>query len=754
MSGTYRITLGPGIKYLRDRVEIAKTLMGEERTDQNVNDLRKELVRVRQTYRRLEDTMKEWQNYIINLTHAQQVPEQLLFDNFKSEDKHFTDWLEEGRQAIVDLELEIAEAESNGSSVDSRASNDQAENIGEGDNEFNETVIANPPPANPPRTVHRNQRRNNFEPNLPVHLPKLSLPTFAGNPLNWPAFWQSFSANVDSLQVPAVQKFSYLLSYLKGDALANVSGYAVTAENYPLVLETLKKEYGDTKIIREALQSELINLSSPSNNAQSLHTFAQSVERICRQLRNLNHPDNDPFMLMTIKSKLPRQALADILRAEKTEQGVWKVDDLRKGLLDYVSLQAEIDRCTHSGRKEPQQSSPNHKNDFKKTSGSVEKSRNFAMVSKGKSESTPDIDETRNLAMVQIKGYNAKNRSPPPCCFCTKAHWASDCNNVRDRATRVKILSEQGRCHLCLRKEHKSPECKSGKNCRICNGRHHQCICFKAFQTTGQKQSNPKKQGQKTFSNSDKKPEKAQTNMVTIDEAKVNSSVVKPRDNLLMTVEATILARQNPEKAVKALLFFDPGSQISFMRNDLVDELGPPRVGENTLDVHSALVTKPTRIRTPQFLVQIKLNNGETEDIVVHRQNWLNTTLECADMKTGELRMLDKQPDILISIGEFWKFFRGLEEISPYFYRIHTSVGPIICGKKPANPQKEGTGSIAAITATIIDKEPVPPPEAINLFWELEALGIKDNPKENDDETAMELFNKTIKNIDGRYQVS
>ena len=45
-------------------------------------------------------------------------------------------------------------------------------------------------------------------------LPKLSLPSFSGNPFTWQTFWDSFSAAVDSSLVLSVQKFIYLRTLL------------------------------------------------------------------------------------------------------------------------------------------------------------------------------------------------------------------------------------------------------------------------------------------------------------------------------------------------------------------------------------------------------------------------------------------------------------------------------------------------------------------------------------------------------------
>ena len=67
----------------------------------------------------------------------------------------------------------------------------------------------------PPPTV--NNHVDNLHESI-THLPKLDLPQFAGNPLNWQPFWDCFQAAMDSNRsLTGVQKLSYLRAQLQGD---------------------------------------------------------------------------------------------------------------------------------------------------------------------------------------------------------------------------------------------------------------------------------------------------------------------------------------------------------------------------------------------------------------------------------------------------------------------------------------------------------------------------------------------------------
>ena len=81
-------------------------------------------------------------------------------------------------------------------------------------------------------------------------LPKLELPTFKGEVLEWRGFFEQFSKIVDEdEELSEINKFIYLKRYLSGQALSFVSGLSLTAGNYKDALELLKGRYGNPKFL-------------------------------------------------------------------------------------------------------------------------------------------------------------------------------------------------------------------------------------------------------------------------------------------------------------------------------------------------------------------------------------------------------------------------------------------------------------------------------------------------------------------------
>ena len=72
-------------------------------------------------------------------------------------------------------------------------------------------------------------------------LPKITLPPFYGQIVNWTSYWEIFNSmvhNIDSYT--DITKMIYLVSSLKGDAGNIIKGLAVTGGNYPIARKALE----------------------------------------------------------------------------------------------------------------------------------------------------------------------------------------------------------------------------------------------------------------------------------------------------------------------------------------------------------------------------------------------------------------------------------------------------------------------------------------------------------------------------------
>ena len=112
-----------------------------------------------------------------------------------------------------------------------------------------------------------------------TRLPKLTLPTFSGNPLMWQTFWDSFSAAVHSnTSLTGVHKLNYLRALVTDEAAKCIAGFLLTNDNYEHSIALLRERFGQPQKIVNAHMQALLSLPNPSNNMISLCSFHDSVE--------------------------------------------------------------------------------------------------------------------------------------------------------------------------------------------------------------------------------------------------------------------------------------------------------------------------------------------------------------------------------------------------------------------------------------------------------------------------------------------
>ena len=105
-------------------------------------------------------------------------------------------------------------------------------------------------------------------------LPKLSLPVFSGNSLEWQSFWDSFDAAVHSNHsLTGIQRFNYLKAQLKGEALQTIAGFPLTNSTYDQAINLLKDRFGQPHKIVNAHMQALLEIPPPNENIDSFRSF-------------------------------------------------------------------------------------------------------------------------------------------------------------------------------------------------------------------------------------------------------------------------------------------------------------------------------------------------------------------------------------------------------------------------------------------------------------------------------------------------
>ncbi|XP_046657044.1 uncharacterized protein LOC124350050 [Daphnia pulicaria] len=118
-------------------------------------------------------------------------------------------------------------------------------------------------------------------------LPKLDLPSFKGDILQWSSFWDVFESEVDSKSYGGATKFNFLISKLEGEAKASLLGLTSSNENYTKAKDILRLRYSQPRKVITAHYKALINLPVANATRSSLRAFADQLESHIRGLEAL-----------------------------------------------------------------------------------------------------------------------------------------------------------------------------------------------------------------------------------------------------------------------------------------------------------------------------------------------------------------------------------------------------------------------------------------------------------------------------------
>ncbi|TMS32771.1 hypothetical protein L596_000572 [Steinernema carpocapsae] len=168
----------------------------------------------------------------------------------------------------------------------------------------------------------------------------------------------------------------------------------------------------------------------------------------------------------------------------------------------------------------------------------------------------------------------------PKCVFHpSNGHFSTACRSYATLEAGKERLREQKRCFRCLNAEHNAKNCPN-KNikCKKCGQLHHYALCQanlpKNSATTVAAVTTPKKEVITL----------APAVVATANSTNSNQEEEEATQVLLMTKEITVMNLTTGQK-VKALAFFDTGSQISMMTNYLAEFLNLNSLSQQSMEV-------------------------------------------------------------------------------------------------------------------------------------------------------------------------
>ena len=645
-------------------------------------------------------------------------------------------------------------------------------------------------------------------PAIPVKLEKLSLMSFDGNPTKWPEFWDVFEI-VHIQAIPPVQKFRHLKSCLPANSPGYnaIRGLPVTNENYGIAINILLRRFGDPNVIKNELYKDLRKVSLKMDTITELRRSIDYIDGVIRQLIALGENVDHPSIVQSILVKLPSETINEIEKM-KSPQMFWTLPMLQQCLQNYIAIKEQVhsytggkpklnilEHSSFSPRKNEMQIAPKSKSSSMQNYAANVKYGPLKLKSKENTASKQNV----------LEG----NKFKYSCAFCNGAnHRSFQCEMYNSIKARQRKIHELNLCLRCLRTGHMIQKCPRTKQiCIICNEKYHnRALCPQLFnhlqniKVSMVQDTEYDSEYSETFSEDTEEEleqeldegsqldyehtETENTQQSNVDESgnananNVTSLSILSQNSTLMSANVQI-KNKSTSCVSNVTVFFDSGSQRSFVTKKIASKLGLINEGYESLVIHTFLHKKPHVKNSNLVTFTLCLPNGKELDITANAiQGPLTNPIEqhCLNQEDilAEENLFDENtityskkttPDVLIGLDYFWDIIYGKTDISlPYgLHVIDSKVGLLLTGTVPSDKTTTShnyeliarTQMSQGISCLNIYSPTDTPFSPINLedFWILEAIGIKDSPIQNDDDVALELFNKSIYFENGRYNV-
>ncbi|XP_065899645.1 uncharacterized protein [Dysidea avara] len=572
----------------------------------------------------------------------------------------------------------------------------------------------------------------------PTKLSQFDMPSYAGDPLKWKEFWDMFEASVHKEKRYAnIDKFTYLKSKLSGDALEAIGGYQLSNENYLVVIDVLKKRFGNKQVVIDAYYHNLSHLPVATNHVSSLRQCYDAIERNLRSLEAIGQDVNHRHFIALISEKLPQKVLYQLymLKAEDKE---WTVSKFRQLLGKHISAMEMASLEFPQTASQPKHSS--------------------GPGSSQSDNSRRNLFTFKSTASGLLAGNNKQygpRKTQAKCAFCGQPHWSDECSKcitLQERREKLK-----GSCYICLKRGHMSKNCAKDKICAHCGKKnnHHRSLCPTLFPDSS-----------------------SSSGLSSIEDTVEFQPKEMTKTNVLMqTATATVKSVQRGS-SMPVRLILDSGSQRTYVTDKLTKEIQLNLGPSESLSIATFGASQSTKLQCKSSKLQLYLKDGSfmTVDVTVVPSitgRITRTPLSSADVKfLKESALEDKLADTIVTNAEVFQvdmlvgndyYFDLLQprkiDLGNGLFLFQSTLGWIFGGKVASKTEVESEQGLlvgnAGVTPTDINVvtqtmltlvEPsIAAKPDLELFWNLESLGITESPSTRDDDLALDHFNKTVK---------
>ncbi|XP_063427239.1 uncharacterized protein LOC134710772 [Mytilus trossulus] len=548
-------------------------------------------------------------------------------------------------------------------------------------------------------------------------LPKLNLPTFKGNILDWQSFWDSYETSIHTNPTLSdAQKFNYFKSLLQGEAFQTISGFSMKNTNYGKAISLLQERYGQIHTIIQTYMQALLEISPPIYTLVSLRNYYDKTETYVRGLESLGQTTDTYSSLLVpiILNKLPAEIRQNLARQHGPSS--WNLKDLRKSILNEIQImEAGQNAGTYLDSIDHQ---------FANSSISTFHTGN----------NSPQGNTTHNAKKSQPR--NIKER---PCVFCKDIHPPTYCTKVSDHKARIAIVKRDNLCLNCLGNHHAN-ECKSKRTCRHCDKRHHSSLCNVSNHGNRETANNP------DIQNNQSQNQSTSVSLINTTENKEDTHILHSSTKMRTTVllKTDVAPVWSGSICTDTNILFDEGAQRSFLTDDLAKTLNLKTEGVEVVHL-SAFGKENTSTRElRKSTVHIETGNRRkfpikvliVPTIAVPLQNHMrNVNRDMNYLKGLRLAHPVTKEDsfeisLLIGADYYWDFIEDEIIRGDGPTAVRSKLGYLLSGPLQSGIARSST------TAGIFNLLVSHKSEEFNLeaFWKLESIGI-DSSENQEKET-------------------
>ena len=369
-----------------------------------------------------------------------------------------------------------------------------------------------------------------------VKLPKIEVPTFDGNLVNWISFWEQFSISIhEKCKLTNAEKLTYLRHALKdGSAKQLVEGLSASGDQYEEAIDCLRKRFDRPRLLHQTHVRAILEAPSlREGKGKELRRLHDTVNQHLRALKAMNYDPPEHFITSMLELKLDQDTMFEWQRHTQSSTSVPPVS----ALLEFIDLRAQAS-----------ESAPFELN--KKHYGEKQMPRKFHGP-RSVTSFTTVVEEM--------------------CVLCkTTRHSLYSCPKFKSlpHDQMLTIIKNNGYCMNCLKPGHFLKHCTSTHRCRRCQKPHHTLLHveFKADRSIPNSFVPAASPEQSSIAES----------IVTPVTSHVVHACPKPnRQILLMTSRVLVTTHDGLTTQARALL--DSASSSSFISDRLAQHLKLPR---------------------------------------------------------------------------------------------------------------------------------------------------------------------------------